>query len=59
MDLANKLLLLLSMPIFLLLFMMTVFETRRYYPTEHRFLQGLIVLIGAAFVWACLIFLPP
>ena len=42
---------LLSMPIFLLLFMMTVFETRRYYPTEHRFLQGLIVLIGATFVW--------
>lgn len=38
---------LITMPIFLMLFMMTIFETRKLYPTEHRILQGLLaVLIG-------------
>lgn len=42
---------LITMPIFLLLFMMTVFETRRFYPTEHRFLQGLLLLLCGTLVW--------
>lgn len=40
-----------TMPIFLLLFIMTIFETRMFYPTEHRFLQGLIVLLSGTLVW--------
>lgn len=40
-----------TMPIFLLLFIMAIFETRVFYPTEHRFLQGLIVLLTGALVW--------
>lgn len=40
-----------TMPIFLLLFMMAIFETRVFYPTEHRFLQGLIILLSGALVW--------
>lgn len=40
-----------TMPIFLLLFMMAIFETRVFYPTEHRFLQGLIILLGGTLVW--------
>lgn len=42
---------LITMPIFLLLFMMAIFDTRKFYPTEHRCLQGLILLLGATFVW--------
>jgi diguanylate cyclase (GGDEF)-like protein len=42
---------LITMPIFLLLFMMSIFDTKQFYPTEHRFLQGLIVLLGGTFVW--------
>lgn len=40
-----------TMPIFLLLFMMAIFETKISYPTEHRFLQGLIVLLGGTLIW--------
>lgn len=40
-----------TMPIFLLLFMMAIFETKIFYPTEHRFLQGLIVLLGGTLIW--------
>ncbi|MFO7706097.1 MAG: diguanylate cyclase [Halopseudomonas sp.] len=42
---------LISMPIFLLLFMMAIFETKLYYPKEHRFLQGLILLLSGTLVW--------
>lgn len=42
---------LITMPIFLMLFMMTIFETRRYYPTEHRFLQGLLLILIGVLVW--------
>lgn len=37
--------------IFLLLFMMAIFETRRFYPTEHRFLQGMLALIVVGFCY--------
>lgn len=40
-----------TMPIFLLLFMMAIFETKLSYPTEHRFLQGLIALLGGTLIW--------
>lgn len=40
-----------TMPIFLLLFMMAIFETKLFYPTEHRFLQGLILLLSGTLVW--------
>ena len=43
---------LITMPIFLLLFMMAIFETKLFYPTEHRFLQGLIALLTATLVWS-------
>lgn len=43
---------LITMPIFLLLFMMSIFETKLFYPTEHRFLQGLIALLTATLVWS-------
>lgn len=36
-----------TMPIFLVLFMMVIFETREFYVTEHRILQGLLVLLVA------------
>lgn len=42
---------LITMPIFLLLFMMAIFETKQFYPTEHRFLQGLIVLLSGTLIW--------
>lgn len=42
---------LITMPIFLLLFIMTIFETRRYYPTEHRLLQGLLAVLIGVLVW--------
>ncbi|MFN3580366.1 MAG: diguanylate cyclase [Pseudomonas sp.] len=42
---------LITMPIFLLLFMMAIFETKSFYPTEHKFLQGLLVLLGGTLVW--------
>ena len=40
-----------TMPIFLLLFITAIFETRVFYPTEHRFLQGLILLLVGTLVW--------
>lgn len=42
---------LITMPIFLVLFMMAIFDTRKIYPTEHRFLQALIVLLTGTLVW--------
>ncbi|MGC8120780.1 sensor domain-containing diguanylate cyclase [Marinobacter sp. VGCF2001] len=40
-----------TMPIFLVLFMMVIFETREFYRTEHRTLQGLLVLLVAGFCY--------
>lgn len=40
-----------TMPIFLLLFMMTIFETRQFYLKEHRALQAVLVLLVAAFLY--------
>lgn len=40
-----------SMPIFLLLFMMTIFETRQFYVKEHFALQAILVLLVAAFIY--------
>ncbi|MBZ0334595.1 diguanylate cyclase [Marinobacter sp. AL4B] len=40
-----------SMPIFLLLFMMAIFETREYYRTENRVLQAMLVPLIVAFVY--------
>ncbi|MBL4835545.1 MAG: GGDEF domain-containing protein [Pseudomonas sp.] len=42
---------LITMPIFLTLFMMAIFETARHYPTEHRFLQGLLAVLTGFLVW--------
>lgn len=42
---------LITMPIFLMLFMMAVFETKRFYPTEHRALQALLVVICGTLIW--------
>lgn len=42
---------LITMPIFLLLFMMAIFETKHVYPTEHRFLQALLLPLCGMFVW--------
>ena len=42
---------LITMPIFLMLFMMAVFETKRFYPTEHRVLQALLVLLCGTLIW--------
>jgi diguanylate cyclase (GGDEF)-like protein len=41
----------LSMPIFLLLFMMSIFETREFYRTEHRVLQGMLALLVITLVY--------
>lgn len=40
-----------TMPIFLVLFMMLIFETREFYVTEHRVLSGLLVLLFAGFCY--------
>ncbi|MBN7820613.1 diguanylate cyclase [Bowmanella yangjiangensis] len=42
---------LITMPIFLLLFVMSIFETKRFYPTEHRFLQFMLVLLSATLIY--------
>lgn len=42
---------LITMPIFLTLFMMAIFETARHYPTEHRFLQGLLAVLIGFLIW--------
>lgn len=43
---------LLTMPIFLILFMMAIFETKEYYRTEHRFLQLILALLMLDLVYA-------
>jgi len=40
-----------SMPILLLLFMMAIFETREFYRTEHRVLQGMLALLVVTLVY--------
>lgn len=40
-----------AMAAFLLLFIMAIFETKSLYPTEHRFLQGLILLLSGSLIW--------
>jgi len=40
-----------SMPVFLLLFIMSVFETSKFYPKEHRALQGMLLLLSGTFVY--------
>ncbi|GGC89053.1 sensor domain-containing diguanylate cyclase [Halopseudomonas salina] len=42
---------LITMPIFLMLFMMAIFETRKFYPTEHRVLQGLLAVLIGVLAW--------
>jgi diguanylate cyclase (GGDEF)-like protein len=42
---------LITMPIFLLLFMMSIFETEEFYPTEHRVLQGMLALLAITLVY--------
>ncbi|QCF27485.1 sensor domain-containing diguanylate cyclase [Hydrocarboniclastica marina] len=42
---------LIAMPIFLTLFMMAIFETRKFYRTEHRVLQGMLALLVATFLY--------
>ncbi|GAA6130204.1 sensor domain-containing diguanylate cyclase [Halopseudomonas sabulinigri] len=42
---------LITMPIFLVLFMMAIFETKTRYRVEHRFLQALLVPLCVMFVW--------
>jgi diguanylate cyclase (GGDEF)-like protein len=42
---------LITMPIFLMLFMMAIFETRKFYSTEHRILQGMLALLVATFLY--------
>lgn len=40
-----------TMPIFLLLFMMAIFETRHFYLKEHRALQGVLLVLLVAFIY--------
>ncbi|MGV8843533.1 MAG: sensor domain-containing diguanylate cyclase [Pseudomonas sp.] len=42
---------LITMPIFLLLFMMAIFETKGHYPTEHRCLQALLAILTGTLIW--------
>ncbi|WP_150303365.1 sensor domain-containing diguanylate cyclase [Pseudomonas saliphila] len=42
---------LITMPIFLLLFMMAIFDTKRIYPTEHRCLQVLLIFLSCTLAW--------
>ncbi|MGI3130579.1 sensor domain-containing diguanylate cyclase [Halopseudomonas pachastrellae] len=42
---------LITMPIFLMLFMMAVFETRKHYPLEHRALQAVLLPLCGMLVW--------
>lgn len=41
---------LITMPMFLILFMMAIFETRKFYLTEHRVLQGMLALLVVTFL---------
>lgn len=40
-----------SMPIFLLLFMMAIFETKKLYIKEHRALQSILALLIVSFIY--------
>lgn len=40
-----------TMPIFLLLFMMAIFDTQKLYIKEHRALQGMLVLLIIPFIY--------
>lgn len=42
---------LITTPIFLLLFMMAIFETHECFRTEHRVLQGMLALLVVTFVY--------
>ncbi len=42
---------LITMPFFLILFMMAIFETRKFYRTEHRVLQGMLALLAVTFLY--------
>ena len=42
---------LITMPIFLILFMMDIFETAKHYRTEHRFLQGILLFLALDFCY--------
>jgi len=42
---------LITMPMFLILFMMDIFETAKHYRTEHRCLQAILVLLGLDFCY--------
>ncbi|MBB5320729.1 diguanylate cyclase [Marinobacter oulmenensis] len=42
---------LITMPIFLILFMTSIFETRHQYPTEHRILTVLLAVLVADFIY--------
>ncbi len=42
---------LITMPIFLILFMTVIFETRKHYPTEHKLLMALICVLGIEFIY--------
>ncbi|MEH6491320.1 sensor domain-containing diguanylate cyclase [Halopseudomonas sp.] len=42
---------LITMPIFLVLFMMAIFETKTRYTTEHRWLQALLLPLFVVLVW--------
>lgn len=43
---------LITMPIFLILFMTSIFATKDNYPTEHRFLNGMLLLLAADLFYA-------
>ena len=40
-----------TMPIFLVLFMMAIFDTKTLYPKEHLALQGILALLTCAFIY--------
>lgn len=42
---------LMTMPIFLILFMMDIFETRQHYRTEHKALAAILLLLIAEFIY--------
>ena len=42
---------LVTMPLFLLLFMMAIFETKQRYPIEHRFLMAILLPLCVMFFW--------
>ncbi|MCU4675674.1 sensor domain-containing diguanylate cyclase [Catenovulum sp. 2E275] len=42
---------LITMPIFLILFMISIFESKHKYPTEHKVLMGLMIILVADFIY--------